>query len=68
MEIRVKNDGKQKAQSCEASVQIFENGGWGHFNAEFEGYGANEWSAKQNLIEQVDRLIAELNKLKYENK
>lgn len=68
MQMRVKNDGKQKAQSCEASVEIFENGEWGYFNAEFKGYGADEWSAKQNLIEQVDRLIEKLNKLKEENK
>ena len=68
MEIRVKNDKKQKAQSCEASLQLFNNGGWGNFNAEFEGYGANEWSAKQNLIEQIDCLIEKLQKVKAENK
>ena len=68
MEIRIRNDKKQKAQSCEASLQVFNNGGWGHFDTEFEGYGVDEWSAKQNLIEQIDCLIEKLQKVKAENK
>jgi hypothetical protein len=65
MEIKVKNDGKQKAQSCEAVIDFSsKNHAWGHFNADFSGYGANEWSAKMNLIQQVDDLIIELQKLK----
>ena len=68
MEIRVRNDKRQKAQSCEATLQVFNNGGWGHFDAEFEGYGADEWSAKQNLIEQIDCLIEKLQKVKAKNK
>jgi len=68
MEIRIRNDKKQKAQSCEASLRVFDNGRWGHFDAEFEGYGADEWSAKENLIEQIDCLIEKLQKIKAENK
>lgn len=63
--MKVKNDGKQKAQSCEATIDFAStNNAWGHFNADFSGYGANEWSAKMNLIEQVDKLIIELQELK----
>lgn len=65
LEIKVKNDGKQKAQSCESELEISsKNNAWGHFRADFSGYGANEWSAKMNLIQQVDDLIVELQKLK----
>ena len=65
MEIKLRNDGKQKAQSCEAEIELSsKNHAWGHFRAEFSGYGANDWSAKMNLIQQVDGLIVELQKLK----
>ena len=65
MEIKLRNDGKQKAQSCEAEVELSsKNHAWGNFRAEFSGYGANDWSAKMNLIQQVDDLIVELQKLK----
>ena len=65
MEIKLRNDGKQKAQSCEAEIELSsKNHAWGHFRAEFSGYGANDWSAKMNLIQQVDDLIVELQKLK----
>lgn len=66
MEIKLRNDGKQKAQSCEAKIELScsKNNAWGHFRAEFSGYGANDWSAKMNLIQQVDDLIVELQKLK----
>jgi hypothetical protein len=65
MEIKLKNDGKQKAQSWEASLDLNSKiNTWGHFSAQFSGYGANEWSAKMTLLQQVDDLIAELQKLK----
>ena len=65
MEIKLKNDGKQRAQSCEAEIELCsKNRVWGHFKAEFSGLGVNEWSAKMKLIEQVDTLITELQKLK----
>lgn len=66
MEIKLRNDGKQKAQSCEVEIELScsKNNAWGHFRAEFSGYGANDWSAKMNLIQQVDDLIVELQKLK----
>lgn len=65
MNVKVTNDGKQKAQSCEAEVELnSQSTYWGFFRANFTGYGANEWSAKMNLIQQVDDLIVELNKLK----
>lgn len=69
MQIKVTNDGKQKAQSCEAEIEFnSESTYWGFFGANFTGYGANEWSAKMNLIKQVDDLIVKLQKLKEENK
>jgi hypothetical protein len=65
MEIKLRNDGKQKAQSCEAKIELgSKNQGWGNFNAEFSGWGADGWSAETNLIQQVDELILELQKLK----
>ena len=65
MEIKLRNDGKQKAQSCEAEIELSsKNNAWGHFRAEFSGYGVNDWSAKMTLIQQVDDLIVELQKLK----
>ncbi len=65
MEIKLKNDGKQKAQSCEAEIEIQSaTTYWGSFKSEFVGYGVNEWSAKMNLIQQVDALMVELQKLK----
>ncbi|MCA2656606.1 hypothetical protein [Microcystis sp. M061S2] len=69
MDIKVSNDGKQNAQSFEAELELNSTiHYWGHFRAEFSGYGANEWSAKMNLIEQIDNLIIELNKIKNQNK
>lgn len=65
MEIKLKNDGKKKAQSCEATIEFSStNNAWGHFNADFSGYGADDWSAKMNLIQKVNDLIVELKKLK----
>jgi hypothetical protein len=65
MNIKITNDGKQKAQSCEAEIEFNSTlTYWGFFSANFTGYGVNEWSAKMNLIQQVDDLISELNKLK----
>lgn len=69
MEIRVENDGKGKAQSCEATLSIYSDTTyWGHFSADFSGYGANEWSAKINLIEQAEILIEKLNEIIKENR
>lgn len=65
MKIKVKDDGKKRAQSCEAKIELTSKDTyWGHFRADFSGYGANDWSAKMNLIQQVDDLILELQKLK----
>lgn len=65
MGINIKNDGKQKDQSCEAEIELNSKSTyWGFFKANFNGYGANEWSAKMNLIQQVDDLIKELQNLK----
>lgn len=64
-QLKLKNDGKQRAQSWEAEIELSsENHAWGHFLAQFSGYGVDEWSAKMNLIQQVDDLIVELQKLK----
>jgi len=69
MGIKVTNDGKNKAQSCEAEIELNSKSTyWGTFSSKFTGYGANEWSAKMNLIQQVDDLLIELNKLKDEIK
>lgn len=67
MKIETTNDGKQRAQSCDATLTLKDKNEWGSFTAEFTGYGANEWSAKENLIENIDKLIAELDKIKSEN-
>lgn len=65
MEIKLTNDGKQKAQSCVANIELSsKTHSWGHFYTEFTGYGANDYSAKMNLIKNVDDLIIELQKLK----
>lgn len=65
MNIKVTNDGKQKAQSCEAEIEFHSDSTyWGFFNTKFVGYGANEWSAKMNLIEQTETLIKKLQELK----
>lgn len=65
MGIKVTNDGKNKAQSYEAEIELDSNlTYWGYYTSKFTGYGANEWSAKMNLIQQVDDLLIELNKLK----
>lgn len=65
MDIIITNDGKSKAQSCEAKIQFnspFKY--WGYYECYFVGYGGNEWSAKMQLIDQINNLISELNKLK----
>jgi hypothetical protein len=65
MKIKVTNDGKQKAQSCEAELELdSESTYWGLFNAKFKGYGVNDYSAKMNLVQQIDDLIIQLNKIK----
>lgn len=53
----VTNDNKEKYQSFEANVNQDGNTGMGHYDASFTGYGANEYEAKQNIIEQIDNLI-----------
>ena len=64
MEIKVINDGKEKAQSFEASFELrSESNGWGYYNSDFEGYGANKYSAEQNLIFQAIELRDKLNEL-----
>lgn len=68
MGIKITNDGKQKAQSFEAELELDSVDYWGFFKTEFIGYGANECSAKMNLIKQIDNLIIELNKIKDQNK
>jgi hypothetical protein len=62
--ITITDDKKEKYQSFE--VNINEDGftGMGHYNAFFTGFGANEYEAKQNIIEQVDNLIKKLKQIK----
>lgn len=50
MEIKIKNDGKGKAQSYEAVLEAHsEHNYWGYYNLYVAGYGANEYSAKEKL-------------------
>lgn len=62
--ITVTDDKKEKYQSFEANVNQDGSTGMGHYNASFTGYGANEYEAKQNLIDQVDNLIKNLKRIK----
>ena len=64
MEIKVINDGKERAQSFEASFELWsESNGWGHYNSNFSGYGTNKYSAEQNLIFQAIELREKLDEL-----
>lgn len=62
--IETKNDGKEKYQSWEAEVQQDGSDGMGHYDAHFTGYGATEYEAKQNVVQQVDNLIKNLKRIK----
>ena len=62
--IQTKNDYKGKYQSWEAETQQDGGDGMGHYNAQFTGYGATEYEAKLNLIQQVDNLIKNLKRIK----
>lgn len=62
--IETKNDCKEKYQSWEAETNQDGSDGMGHYNAQFTGYGATEYEAKQNLIQQVDNLIKNLKRIK----
>lgn len=62
--IETKNDGKEKHQSWEAKTTQDGSDAMGHYNAHFKGYGATEYEAKQNLIQQVDNLIKSLKRIK----
>lgn len=63
--IIITNDGKGKAQSFEASVELSsENKYWGLFNSNFIGYGVDEFSAKHQMVEQINTLIERLQSLK----
>jgi len=65
MSIKVTNDGTSRAQSCKATVKLeSDSKSWGHYKANFSGYGANEYSAAMSLIQQIDNLIIELQKIK----
>jgi hypothetical protein len=69
MEIKTTNDGKQKAQSCDAEIFLTsESTYWGFYELNLKGYGANEWSAKMNLIQQSEDLILKLKELINKNK
>ena len=63
-DIKIKNDGKGRAQSFEAFYSLDGSDGWGFYEAKFEGYGANEFSAKNNLVQQVDNMIKNLKRIK----
>jgi hypothetical protein len=68
MNIIIKNDGKGKAQSFTAELDLTSiSSYWGYYNSSFIGYGSNEWSAKMSLIQQIDNLILELDKIKKSN-
>jgi hypothetical protein len=63
--INVINDEKLRAQSFKAELELKSKyQSWGHFYAEFSGYGANDYSAKMSLMKQIDDLINELNTIK----
>ncbi|MBN4061699.1 hypothetical protein JYU20_00695 [Bacteroidales bacterium AH-315-I05] len=62
--IETKNDGKGRCQSWEAETNQYCLNETGHYNAEFTAYGATEYEAKQNLIQQVDNLIKNLKRIK----
>lgn len=69
MNITISNDGKERAQSYEAKIELTsDNKYWGFYESKFVGYGANAWSAKMNLIEQTENLIQQLHALKELNK
>ena len=64
MKIKIINDGKEKAQSFEAYFELkSENNGWGSFAVNFDGYGANKYSAEQNLIFKAIELREKLDEL-----
>ena len=70
MEIKTVNDGKGKAKSFEATLNLYSyHSSWGHFDVDFSGYGVDKWSAEQNLIMQAKDLREMLNQLieKHEN-
>jgi len=61
------NDGKERAQSCEASIEIKgTDTSWGLYQCKFAGYGADAWSAKMNMFIEINKLIEHLGKLKIE--
>lgn len=64
MVIKTKNDGKGKAQSWEAELSInSELNYWGSYNLFLIGYGADEWSAKENVKQQLNDLLEKTQKL-----
>lgn len=63
-DIIIVNDKKEKRQSWEAHYNQDGSTPMGHYNSNFSGYGADEYEAKQNLIEQVDNLIKNLKRIK----
>ncbi len=65
MKILIKNTENQKSYNCEAEVKLCsKNKAWGFYSLELLGFGTNEWSASMNLVQQIDELITELQKLK----
>lgn len=62
--ITIKDDGKGKSQSVEASISQDGSTHMGYYLASFTGYGASEYEAKLNVIEQVDNLIKNLKRIK----
>lgn len=63
MEIKIKNDKKEKAQSYEAELSLSSGDSWMNYNVDLEGCGANEWSAKMNLIHAAEELVKKLQTL-----
>lgn len=64
--IRTKNDGKGRHQSWEAEIIQDGSDGMGNYHTFFSGYGATEYEAKENVIQQVDNLIKNLKRIKDE--
>ena len=62
--IEIKNDGKEKHQSWKAEINKEGSDGMGHYNTLFTGYGATEYEAKENLMQQIDNLIKNLKRIK----
>ena len=68
MKIKFKDDKKGKAQSVDAEYSIASGNSWNWWEANLEGVGVDEWSAKMNLVEAAEKLIIHLQELVANNK